>query len=1220
MPKKQRGNGKGKKEKPAKAKKKMRQSGGRSSSSGKPAKVKKVTKKKRKHNAAPPLLPRQKQGYLLKRNQRVLLRGWKRRWFVLSDHTLYCFADEHSETHFLHAIDLSMLADPLYISWTSKGRRHSVSGNTVIDSLCAAEQSTSRQKRDKDDSVDKIPPSSSTSKLNDSGSTTIAVSGLPTSSSSSAVVGDATEDGFLLEIRHPDGIYEFSADTQCDRREWVNALRTVVLEASATKPASAAGNVAQMMARQRGRRSSTGGISLLRFRRGSSSSNSDSAAAAAAAAAQAAAPPPSPEAIVAARRGRRVSIVTIEDGPRKKGRRMATRARALSTTSAVASSSYVDDDAPAFSPMSSSKKKRRRFSAPKNRRKMSLAELAASSQQDKRRASLAVSYRRDVETLFGSGGGGGPTGKPRRKLSLTELTAEAFNAPQHVDSLALSRDMDAKLLSSRPLSTRGRDRDATDSTLEFAERIGEPVRASPGADSHSRSGRRGSAVILHFGAAAVATAIANAGSPVTPMRLSVTRDPNAARPKMPKGFGGRRFSLAPSCHHGAEGLMPVGSAAAGGGGAPFAQQRRFSISTPTEGVRPSPQLASLRPNTSLALTDDGERAPPAIRSPRSDNLSRSIARSDSETDELNEIFQMARDVRRRSSLHQSALAEIAQSAVVRANLVAAQKKHRRRQLRKGLAASSSKSNKAKKKKKKKRHHRRRRHASRRPVIPPMPSSARSRLPAIDASPVPASPGVKRRLVDTAPLKRAGSGNSMRALTVLDQSDPGDGFYLGTLEEAQETLQTLIQRHVDIGGDEEGLARLLGMLEELSHYFDQTSSPPTDDRNDASNLSDLSNPLSSSSASSMSSSSSSRSPSHSGSSSSSSGSSSGSHSSSCSSSSSSSSSCCSSSGDDESSSSSPSSSSSSCSSSSDESSMSSSYDDSSGPSMMMTFGAELERGPLKFCSICFAENLADGARLTQCGHAYCEYCLRKYCQVNIAEATTLIPCPDPSCAEFLSTRQIKSLVDEKTLARFERFVVLNQFRDNPDTRWCPSCESPNLLPGAAVNKKRDAAAAASSSTAASLPRPEFIECSECGTEIHFACGLERHDGRSCEDVSESSQVRQWALGRPIEGGSSRASPRAQPCPFCSCWIEKSKGCNDIRCGNCHRRFCWICLEPMTIDHYDKGPCKGLDGHSRGQKAFIYTAVGVIIVTLPVWLPVYGVYRIARSSKKANKQDE
>jgi len=250
------------------------------------------------------------------------------------------------------------------------------------------------------------------------------------------------------------------------------------------------------------------------------------------------------------------------------------------------------------------------------------------------------------------------------------------------------------------------------------------------------------------------------------------------------------------------------------------------------------------------------------------------------------------------------------------------------------------------------------------------------------------------------------------------------------------------------------------------------------------------------------------------------------------------------------------------------------------------------GETHVCDICWDEYEEENMyKYGQCGHMYFVECLREYYKVHISEGDTNLKCPYPNCSVEILPAQIEFVVDKDTYNKYQKFSWFDQMKGNLDCRWCPhpDCET-------VVNKVEDG--------------PSI--CTTCNFEMCFACGEQYHPDKKCG----------WNGPNPIDEEFLRyleAENGIKRCPLCGVHIEKDKGCNTVRCTNCKHEFCWLCLRPISLDHYSaEGPCKGKSGEPRYIMVIVVAIVGVGIVTLPLWLgPAlvgYNIYKLRKRRKQ------
>ncbi|CAG0894941.1 unnamed protein product, partial [Cyprideis torosa] len=103
-----------------------------------------------------------------------------------------------------------------------------------------------------------------------------------------------------------------------------------------------------------------------------------------------------------------------------------------------------------------------------------------------------------------------------------------------------------------------------------------------------------------------------------------------------------------------------------------------------------------------------------------------------------------------------------------------------------------------------------------------------------------------------------------------------------------------------------------------------------------------------------------------------------------------------------------------------------------------------------------------------------------------------------------------------------------------------------------------------------PGPRSVQC-KCGHIFCFRCGRSYHDPVPCALLNKWNRQYQKY---------SYFIMHTKQCPKCGGLIEKSGGCNYIKCkySDCNAEFCWICLR-FTYFHF-KG-CNRFKEEEKGQ---------------------------------------
>lgn len=207
------------------------------------------------------------------------------------------------------------------------------------------------------------------------------------------------------------------------------------------------------------------------------------------------------------------------------------------------------------------------------------------------------------------------------------------------------------------------------------------------------------------------------------------------------------------------------------------------------------------------------------------------------------------------------------------------------------------------------------------------------------------------------------------------------------------------------------------------------------------------------------------------------------------------------------------------------------------------GFEYVENRTKFqCAICLTEvPPGQGLVLKNCLHEYCKTCLAK--TIELSDELE-VPCPfvaedGTHCEGFLQDCELRSLITKavysahlgKSLARAEA-IIKNSFHcKTPDCHgWaeicgevlkfvCPLCGKNNCIKCKVIHEGKT--------------------CQEYFYEVNADARKTRDDGLTEAQLKELIRLKQ-----------------AMPCPGCGVIIQKTTGCNHMKCTRCMRDFQWF----------------------------------------------------------------
>ncbi|EKX35951.1 hypothetical protein GUITHDRAFT_146109 [Guillardia theta CCMP2712] len=182
-----------------------------------------------------------------------------------------------------------------------------------------------------------------------------------------------------------------------------------------------------------------------------------------------------------------------------------------------------------------------------------------------------------------------------------------------------------------------------------------------------------------------------------------------------------------------------------------------------------------------------------------------------------------------------------------------------------------------------------------------------------------------------------------------------------------------------------------------------------------------------------------------------------------------------------------------------------------------------------CPICL-DDIPRGDQVCyfRCGHRFCFDCATNYVTVKVKEgqvAQQSLVCPQDGCAAPLTVQEIRGCLSENAecMEKFENFSLKLFLERSPNTLFfCPTPACSNVIETGTLNEK------------------EKYICPACRRSYCLKCSKE---------------------DRKFLGLVSRKGMKK--CPSCNFWVEKSEGCNAMRC-RCGTTFCWRCGDDVNKD--------------------------------------------------------
>ena len=213
-----------------------------------------------------------------------------------------------------------------------------------------------------------------------------------------------------------------------------------------------------------------------------------------------------------------------------------------------------------------------------------------------------------------------------------------------------------------------------------------------------------------------------------------------------------------------------------------------------------------------------------------------------------------------------------------------------------------------------------------------------------------------------------------------------------------------------------------------------------------------------------------------------------------------------------------------------------------------------------CEICYCDEIAaNEVYCLGCSHVFCLECWQSYIENKIEEGRNHLlnaRCPSQECNYRMTSSDVEALLPG-VVSSWKQCLTEDFVEREPGFNFCPGPDCTVVVWSVTGDNGT-------------------VSCTHCDAEFCFQCRNQPHEPANCSSLQSWNTL----------FGDSRfwIKKNTKPCPGCNVPIEKSDGCNHMKCSQCQYDFCWICLirldthqAPHECNRYD--PVAGSDQHSR-----------------------------------------
>ena len=195
-----------------------------------------------------------------------------------------------------------------------------------------------------------------------------------------------------------------------------------------------------------------------------------------------------------------------------------------------------------------------------------------------------------------------------------------------------------------------------------------------------------------------------------------------------------------------------------------------------------------------------------------------------------------------------------------------------------------------------------------------------------------------------------------------------------------------------------------------------------------------------------------------------------------------------------------------------------------------------------CTICYEKLINKNNISHLCNHFFCDNCIKTYLTNKIISGNVLnIKCLLGGCQREYSDNDIKQNVSPNIYRKYKKFKFQKLIFSNPEKHFvqCPYPDCPEIVEVENFDE-------------------EFVKCENKHIFCYKCRSLNYHRKYQCQNEDKE-------LLSSLYNYDNFENYRL--CPKCNILIEKNNGSNEITCINCGYKFCWLCLEECTSEHFN-----------------------------------------------------